>query len=80
MTCNHCKGIETVFHALLHCPEVYSFWQRVRDVIFTQINVNIPIDEKMLFSGCDVENEDMIILNLILIFAQYTIYRVYYVV
>ena len=77
MTCNHCKDVETVAHILLYCPEVYSFWQKVRYLICTQFNININIDEKMLLIGCDVENGDMILLNIILIFAQFTIYRVY---
>ena len=45
--------------------------------MLSELNVNIVIDEKTLFSGHDIENKEMIIPNMILIFAEYTIYRVH---
>ena len=48
MTCKHCKGIETVVHALLYCPEVALFWQKVRHFINFNYNIDLTIDEKML--------------------------------
>ena len=80
MTCNHCKQIETLDHVLLHCPQVDLFWQKLSYFIKSQFNVNIQINEKTLLIGHDVENENMAFLNVILVFAQYTIYRVYMLV
>lgn len=76
MSCTHCKGIETVTHALLDCPEVNSFWNKVKFFIFIKFNVNVTIDEKMLFTGYKIDDKDISIPNIILTFAQYTIYRV----
>ena len=76
MSCTHCKGIETIAHALLYCPEVNLFWKNVKFFICTQFKVNMTIDEKLLFTGFEIEDKDMIIPNIILTFAQYTIYRV----
>ena len=74
MTCKHCKGI---VHALLYCPEVALFWQKVRHFIHFNYNIDLTIDEKMLLTGYSIENENMIVLNALLIFAQCTTYRVY---
>ena len=77
MTCNHCKDIETIMHVLLHCPQVNLFWQKLSYFIGSQLNENIEIDEKVLLLGYDIENKDLTLLNVILIFAQFTIYRLY---
>ena len=45
--------------------------------MLSEFNVNIVIDEKILFSGYDIKNKEMSIPNMILIFAEYTIYRVH---
>ena len=76
MTCSHCNGIETVDHALLHCPEVDLFWKKVRYFIFNKFNINTTINKKLLITGYKIEDKNLTIPNIILNFAQYTIYRV----
>ena len=76
LSCSHCKGFETSVHALLQCPEVSLFWQKVTHVISLFYDVNITVDERILLTGYDIQNKEMIIPNMILVFAQYTIYRV----
>ena len=76
LSCSHCKGFETSLHALLQCPEVNLFWKKVTHVISLLFDVNIIVDEQILLIGYDIQNKEMIIPNIILAFAQYTIYRV----
>ena len=76
LSCSHCEGFETSVHALLQCPEVSLFWQKVTHVISLFYDVNITVDERILLTGYDIQNKELIIPNIILVFAQYTIYRV----
>ena len=76
MSCTHCEGVETVDHALLHCPEVNLFWKKVMYFIFNQFNINATTDKKLLITGYEIKDKKMTIPNIMLNFAQYTIYRV----
>ena len=76
LSCSHCKGFETSLQPLLQCPEVNLFWKKVTHLISLLFDVNIIVDEKILLIGYDIQNKEMIIPNIILAFAQYTIYRV----
>ena len=40
-------------------------------------HIDIDVDERIILTGYDVSDRSLILPNLMLIFAQYTIYRLY---
>ena len=77
MICNYCKENETTMHVLLHCPHVHLFWQKLNYFIGAKFKKDIKTDEKMLLLGYDIDNNDSILVNVILVYAQFTIYNLY---
>ena len=75
--CRDCNDVETINHVLLFCPEVKSYWKKVMDIIYFLFNIDISMDEKILLIGYDVNNQNLILLNFMLVVAQYTIYQLY---
>ena len=55
---------------------IFIFHIHIHIRIHIHFDVNIIVDEQILLIGYDTQNKEMIIPNIILAFAQYTIYRV----
>ena len=75
--CDSCGIPETTFHFLLSCKKIKAYWKIVSRMLMYTFNVNIDINEKNIFLGYNFENSKMKLVNLVLIFAQFIIYRNY---
>ena len=74
-TCEICKTLENTKHMMLECENVRLFWKIVSCVIFNFCGVNIQMSEKILILGYDIENSTYHLVNLVINFAEYVIYR-----
>ena len=77
MTCKQCNEVETISHVLLYCPDIKLYWKKITDIIYMLFHIDIAVDERIILTGYDVSDKNLILPNLMLIFAQYTIYRLY---
>ena len=77
MTCKLCNEVETISHVLLYCPDIKLYWKKITDIIYMLFPIDIAVDERIILTGYDVSDKSLILPNLMLIFAQYTIYRLY---
>ena len=76
MTCKHCNEVETISHVLLYCPDIKIYWIKITD-IYRLFHIDIAVHERIILTEYDVSNKSLTLPNLMLIFAQYTIYRLY---
>lgn len=74
-TCEICNTLETTKHMMLECENVRLFWRIVSGVIFNLCGLNIQMTEQILILGYEVENSICHLVNLIINFAEYVIYR-----
>ena len=74
-TCEICETLETTKHMMLECENVRLFWKIVSCVIFHFCGLNIQMTEKILILGYDIEKSSYHLVNLIINFAEYVIYR-----
>ena len=77
MVCRQCNELETIFHVLLYCPDIKLYWKKITGMIYSLFHIDIVVDEKIILTGYDVCDKNLLLPNLMLIFAQYTIYRMY---
>ena len=76
--CFLCKEKESTKHILLYCKEAKKFWKIVKIVIFHMFKVKIEIDEKILIIGYFIKNKQFLTINVLLVLAEYTIYKNYF--
>ena len=79
MTCKKCNEVETIAHVLVYCPDIKSYWKKITDIIYNLFHIDIVVDERIILMGYNIGEITLMIPNLMLIFAQYTIYRMYVV-
>ena len=77
MVCRQCNELETILHVLLYCPDIKLYWKKITGMIYSLFHIDIVVDEKIILTGYDVCDKNFLLPNLMLIFAQYTIYRMY---
>ena len=77
MVCRQCNELETIFHVLLYCPDIKLYWKKITDILYNLFYIDIVVDGKIIISGYEVCDKSLLLPNLLQIFAQYTIYRMY---
>ena len=75
--CNVCNKRETTFHILLHCKNVTQFWSILTNLIYNLYKVRIKMNETKVIIGYDIKSSKFDMINIIIIFGQYVIYKNY---
>ena len=75
--CDTCNVPETSCHFLLTCKQVNLYWKIISCLIRNIFDHEIRMNERVLIVGHDIGNKKMELVNLILNFAQFIIYRNY---
>lgn len=75
--CNTCGKVDSMFHFLLYCKDVIMFWKIICNLTFHLFQVELQIIQDILVVGKDIGNKKYTLLNIILNYAQYAIYRSY---
>ena len=75
--CNSCGQVDSTFHFMLYCKDVTMFWKIICNLIFNLFQIEIQIDQKIIVVGKDIGNKKYSLLNIILNYAQYAIYKCY---
>ena len=75
--CHTCNCKETISHFLLTCKQIKMYWKVVSCRIRNIFNLEIDINEKVIILGHDIGNRKMKLINFILNYAQFIIYRNY---
>ena len=75
--CDTCGIPETTFHFLVSCKRVTTYWKIVLRMLRYIYNVDIAINERVIVLGYITGNPKQNLVNLVLNFAQYVIYRNY---
>ena len=53
------------------------FWKIICNLIFNIFQIEIQIDQKIIVAGRDIGNKKYSLMNIILNYAQYAIYKCY---
>ena len=77
MICKQCNQVETISHVLLYCPDTKLYWKKIAYILYRLFHIDIVIDERIILTGYNVSDKNFILPNLMLVFAQHTIYRLY---
>ena len=77
MICKQCNQVETISHVLLYCPDTKLYWKKIAYILYRLFHIDIVIDERIILTGYNVSDKNFILPNLMLMFAQHTIYRLY---
>ena len=76
-SCMFCEEEETFVHIMLQCTHVSNFWVKVIDFVHLMFKIKIPIDEKTLLIGYHINDKKFTVINLIIVVAQYAVYKSY---
>ena len=60
---------------MLECKCVELFWKIVSRIIYPFCGLDMEINEKILLIGFEIDNSEFYLINLMVIFAGYVIYR-----
>ena len=74
-TCELCNVPDTTRHMILECKEVRLFWKIISCMIYHLCGLDIDIDEKILIVGYKIGSSEFYFINLLIIFAEFSIYR-----
>ena len=77
ISCKFCNEQESLIHILLRCRQVATFWKRIHHLVITLFKTNILIDEELMIIGLNTDDSDFMLINVLIIYAQYAIYKVY---
>ena len=75
--CEICHVPDTTRHMMLECKDVKLFWKIVSRIIYHLYKLDIEVNEKILVIGYKIDRSEFYLMNLMIIFAQYTIYKNY---
>ena len=75
--CSTCKQFESSLHILLKCQRTTLFWQRISSVIRNWFKTEFLIEEKNIVTGYKISDPKFTLINLLLVYAQYAIYKAY---
>ena len=70
-----CEG--TTMHMLLKCKKVKILWKIVERIIFYIFQKQVEINERIMIIGFNISEKKNLMINLIINFAQFIIYRNY---
>ena len=76
-SCMFCEAEETFDHIMLHCLHVSNFWIKVSEFLQSSFRTNLLINKKVLFIGHQIQDKNFSLINMIIIFAQFAIYKSY---
>ena len=60
---------------MLDCKNIKLFWKIISRIIYYVFDIEIHINEKNLLTGYDIDKRKLYLLNLMINFAEYVIYR-----
>ena len=66
-----------MLHILLKCRQVIDFWKRIHRLVLNLFKKDIPIDDQLIVIGIKTDNSEFMLINVLIIYAQYVIYKVY---
>ena len=75
--CMFCDAEETFNHIMLHCVHVSKFWKKLCDLLYMMFKLKILVDEKTLLIGHQIHDKKFMLMNLVIVYAQYAIYKAY---
>ena len=75
--CGTCNEIETIDHFLFYCKQVKVYWKIISRMIYFIFEEEIIISMKMLLIGYRLENPKFDLINVMINFAQFTVYNHY---
>ena len=75
--CEVCNVRETCNHFLFSCTRVSLFWKILSRLIDGLFNVNVVMNDSILLTGYEICKEETHLINLLINFAQFVIYRNY---
>ena len=77
--CNTCGIPETTFHFLVSCKRVTTYWKIVLRMIryIYNVDIHVAINERVIVLGYITGNPKQNLVNLVLNFAHFVIYRNY---
>ena len=71
--CSYCREQpEKIHHLFLTCPRVKAFWSDLRTWLITNVNIDLPLDDRPVLFSCSGNNE---LLNYIYVLAKLFIYK-----
>ena len=77
IVCKYCNEPESSFHILLKCRQVTYFWKRIHRLVLNLFKKDISIDDQLIVIGIKTDNSEYMLINVLIIYAQYAIYKVY---
>ena len=81
MTCNNATRLKLnyIFHMFfcLYCTDTKLYWNKITYIVYRLFHIDFEVDDKIILTGYDESDKSLILPNLMLIFAQYTIDRMY---
>ena len=76
--CHRCNVKETTQHILFYCKQANTFWKIVTNLIFNIFKIQIDMNEQILIIGYYIGNMKFTTINILLILAEYVIYKNYF--
>lgn len=71
--CTYCKEQpEKIYHLFLTCPKVRHFWNELRAWLYTNIKIDISLDDRKILFSFDGKND---LVNYIYVLAKFYIYQ-----
>ena len=77
MLCTYCNESESFIHILLKCRQVAVFWQKIHHLVTNLFQKDIELGEKIILIGFNIEDPEFLLMNVLIVYAQYAIYKVY---
>ena len=77
MLCTYCNESESFIHILLRCRQVAVFWQKIHHLVTNLFQKDIELGEKIILIGFNIEDPEFLLMNVLIVYAQYAIYKVY---
>ena len=73
--CDICKCEDTTMHLLLKCKKVKILWKIVERMIFYIFQKQVEINDRSMIIGFNISEKKNLMINLIINFAQFLIYK-----
>ena len=77
IVCKYCNKPESLLHILLKCCQVIVFWKRIHSLVLNLFKHDISIDEQLIVIGINTDDSEFMLINVLIIYAQYAIYKIY---
>ena len=77
INCKYCNEPESSIHVLLKCRRITDFWRKIHRLIISLFKQDIVIDEKVMLIGIRPDDSKYMLINVLISFAQFAIYKIY---